>query len=453
MKQRLAIKLKQDNRIKTSEIFTWARRSKKRVQVHEGGSRSSKTYSIIQYLIFRGINQPLEITICREKMTWCRTTVMRDFVNILQNDYKLYNKRNHNKSENYYIHYFPNGKFTRFTFLGLDDQQKAHGYASDILYINEANEGKFRIYNQLAMRTRKQIILDYNPKHETHWIYDKVIPRDDCDFFKSTYLNNPFLTKGIVREIEALEPTEFNKKNGTADETLWKIYGLGERAANQGLIFSNWQIVTKFPPKEERKKEWVTIDFGFTNDVTAIQRHCLSQVSLYHKQLVYERGLINVQNKNNPDYPSIEMKLKENGIDHKTIIYADSAEPKSIAELQLAGFNIQPTYKGPDSISFGIALLKTYTNYITEDSIDAIKEKNNYKWKEDEKTGKLLNVPVDAFNHFFDATRYGAVMMLPHSRVEKMKASYPTKPNGELTTPQQRLKFYKRKRKHERNFN
>lgn len=440
-------KIPEGTNIKTSPIFKKVRKSKKRVQVHEGGSRSSKTYSIVQYLVFRGISGSLEITICRQKMTWCKNTVMRDFINIMTNDFKIYNKKWHNKSENYYTHFHPNGTFTRFTFMGLDDPQKAHGYAGDILYINEADEGIYNTYKQLAMRTRLQVILDYNPKHETHWIYDKVIPREDCDFFKSTYKDNPFLTKGIIREIEALKPTAFNKKMGTADETLWKIYGLGERAANKGLIFSNWNLVPKFPKKEHRRKYWITLDFGFTNDPTAIQEHCLSQGSLYHNQLTYERGLITVRNQNQPDYPSIQGELEKHKVDKRTPIYADSAEPKAIAELQLAGYNIIATYKGPDSIKFGIELLKTYNNYLTDNSVDAIKEKNNYKWKYDEKTDRYLNEPVDAFNHFFDGTRYGAVMELPHSRVKKRQARYQDDIKAELTTPAERLRLYKKKRK------
>jgi phage terminase large subunit len=253
------------------------------------------------------------------------------------------------------------------------------------------------------------LILDYNPAYEQHWIYDKVIPRDDCTLIHSTYQDNPFLSEDIVQEIERLEPTPENIRQGTADETSWKIYGLGERAAHKGLIFSKAKIVKSMPEKTAWKKHFFGLDFGFTNDPTALIEIVFAHGELWFDQLIYKRGLTNIINHQNPRQPSIQGMMIENNVPKDKIIWADSAEPKSIADLRNCGYNVRPAVKGPDSVIVGIETLLRYNLNITERSVDMIKEKNNYKWK-DSKEGKATNEPIDAWNHAWDGSRYGVVM-------------------------------------------
>jgi len=434
--------------IKTSNVFTKNRKANTRIIVNEGSSRSTKTYSIAQLLIGLALESKVKITACRSKLTWLKATAYLDFIDVLQNHFNLYDPRSMNRTE--LIYTFPNG--STFRFLGLDEVQKLHGYKGNILWINEAMECAKGSFTQLAMRTTDKIFIDYNPSAETHWIYDTVIPRDDCTFIKSTYKDNPFLEQAIIDEIERLEPTPANIKMGTADETLWKIYGLGERAAHKGLIFGDTEICKDLPPKEEWKKHAYGLDFGFTNDPTSLSLVVLSHGELYFKQLLYEKGLVNRKDPKMPKQKSIEQRFEELEIPENAEIWADSAEPKSIKDLQNAGwFNLQGADKGKDSIVNGIQNIKRYKTYITECSIDAIKERNNYKWAQD-KNDKILNKPVDAFNHFFDSIRYCCSMKFRLVYEDKYKATSPLQRLKKGKTLEEKLKYYESRRRLESTF-
>jgi len=346
----------------------------------------------------------LVTTICRERLTWIKSTIIPDFKEVLKDQFEIWDDKSWNKSESIYS---INGG--RIEFLGLDEGQKLHGRKQDIVWINEAVEAKYKHFQQLIIRTKKKVILDYNPSYEQHWIYDKVNTRDDFEFIKSTYKDNPFLEKAIREEIERLEPTPYNIEQGTADEVAWKIYGLGERAAHKGLIFSKTRICKELPPESEWTKFFYGLDFGFTNDPTAFTLIVLCHGELYFKQMFYKRGLTNIINPKNPDQDSIEKRFIDMGISKTVEIWADSAEPKSIQDLVNCGYNVKAVEKGQDSVKVGIDTINRYKTHITEDSIEAIKEKNNYKWKEDS-SGNQTNVPIDAFNHFWDSVRYGVFM-------------------------------------------
>lgn len=339
---------------------------------------------------------------------------MVDFLELLDTQFKIYDDNAWNKTESTYT--FDNG--SEVAFVGLDEAQKLHGRKQDIFWINEAVEADYKDFEQMAIRTTEIAILDYNPSYEQHWIYEKVITRDDCTFIKSTYKDNPFLVDAIRKEIERLEPTPENIRQGTADEVSWKIYGLGERAAHKGLIFGDVDIVKELPPMSEWKRVFYGLDFGFTNDPTAIIQIVVAHGELWFKQLVYERNLTNIINVKNPKQLSIEKRFEEHKIAKGARIWADSAEPKSITDLKGCGwFNLGATDKGPDSIKAGIDTIKRFKCHITEDSIDLIKEKNNYKWKEDRSTGEATNEPIDAWNHGWDAIRYAVYMELRRSIV------------------------------------
>lgn len=344
---------------------------------------------------------------------------MPDFFEILDTQFHLYNPSSWNKSE--CIYRFANG--SEVSFIGLDEAQKIHGRKQDIFWINEAVEADYKDFEQLIIRTVEFGILDYNPSYESHWIYDKVIPRNDCTLIHSTYKDNPFLSQDIRDEIERLEPTPDNIKQGTADEVSWKIYGKGERAAHKGLILGKVQICKELPPQDEWKRFFYGLDFGFTNDPTSLSQIVYAHGNLYAKELLYKRGLTNIINHMNPKQPSIEKAMLDLKIPYNANIWADSAEPKSIADLQNCGWkNLRPTDKGPDSIKAGIDTILRYNFFITEDSPNAIKEKNNYKWKPDS-TGEATNVPIDAWNHFWDGTRYAVYMEMRRSGVSYMPLS------------------------------
>jgi phage terminase large subunit len=308
---------------------------------------------------------------------------LRDFFSILQS-YNCYSEKYHNKSNSEY-HLFGN----LVEFISLDQPQKIRGRKRDLLFINEGNELYFEDWQQLIFRTQEQIILDFNPSDEYHWIYDKVITRDDCTFHKTTYLDNPFVEDSIKEEIERLRDT---------DEQYWQIYGLGERSASRSTIFKYTEV--NHIPSEAILIAY-GMDFGYSNDPTTLVSVYTMGHNLYIKEHLYRTQMTT------SDINSFlrDEKLASNPI------YADSAEPRLIAELRRMGHNIFPSLKGKDSINAGIDLLKRYKIHILADSTNAISEFRNYKWRED-KSGTLINVPEDKHNHIIDPTRYATYSIL-----------------------------------------
>ncbi len=372
-------------KIRTNKVFNHLQRSKKKIVVEQGGTRSGKTYNILLWIIFEYTyrNTGKTITICRKSFPSLRASVMRDFLDILR-AYELYNEDYHNKSSN---EYHLNGNLVEF--ISLDQPQKIRGRKRNLLYINEGNELFYEDWQQLVFRTDGRIIIDYNPSDSFHWIYDRVIPREDCDFYQTTYRDNPFLDKSIVDEIERLRDT---------DEDYWRIYGLGERGMSRATIFQFGQ--SEIP--QDAKLISYGLDFGYTNDPTALVAVYQLDNNLYLDELIYRTGLTN---------RDIHSHFQSFSLDRRDEIFADSAEPKSIDELHRFGWNVKPTVKGADSVNAGIDILKRHKLFVSPRSSNLIKELQNYKWVED-KNGNLLNKPIDAFNHGIDAARYAVANKL-----------------------------------------
>ena len=353
---------------------------KSKIQIHQGGTRSGKTYSIITALIeLCHKNSGLVITICRKTFPALRATAMRDFFEILNNE-DIYNPDLHNKSDATYQLW---GNMVEF--ISIDQPQKVRGRKRDVLFINEANEINLEDWRQLLLRTTGRVLLDYNPSDEFHWIYEEVIPREDAEFFRTTYKDNPFLPESVVLEIERFK---------TADENFWKVYGLGERGTSQATIFTHWKEINQIP--NEYKLLTTGVDFGYTNDPTAIVRVYTDGHGFAVDELCYATRLTN---------SDIAKVLRDNQVDRSDVVICDSAEPKSIDEIHAHGFNTHGARKGKDSVKNGIQFLHSRPLLVTARSVNLIRELRNYKWKED-KNGKQLNEPVDSFNHAIDAMRY-----------------------------------------------
>tara|TARA_Y100000004_G_scaffold194871_1_gene260519 strand:+ start:2422 stop:3579 length:1158 start_codon:yes stop_codon:yes gene_type:complete len=370
--------------LKTNIVFEHLVNSEKKIIVNQGGTRSGKTYNIILFIIFYYClrNNGKTITICRKTFPALRATVLRDFINILR-EHELYSEDKHNKSSSEY-NLFGN----LIEFISLDQPVKVRGRKRDLLFINEANELYWEDWQQLLFRTSEKIILDYNPSEEYHWIYDKIIPREDADFLKTTYKDNPFLDESLVEEIERLQYT---------DEQYWQIYGLGEKGISKATIF-NYVECNQIP--EDAEFVSMGMDFGFTNDPTALVSVWKKESNLYIKELLYRTMMTT---------GDIHSYFKQTIT--KELIYADSSEPRIIEELRRMGWKIRASLKGRDSVNAGIDLLKRFKIHIHKDSTNAIQEFRNYKWKED-KTGKLTNTPEDKNNHITDAVRYATYSIL-----------------------------------------
>lgn len=405
-------------RIKVSSVFYEIRSNPGfRGYALEGGSRSTKTWSIIQFLCLYcqlHKDEGKEITIARDRLTWLKLTVLRDFQEVLKG-WGWWNDNDFNKTSNEY-HLFGN----RFTFVGLDEPAKLGGLKQHIFWLNEGIGTPGSAYNitkddfdQLEQRTEEFFFIDYNPKVTKHWIYDSVLTRPDVRYIHSTMTNNPFLSANIRKKILSYEPTPENTKNGTADPMKWKIYGLGLRGQHEGVIFKNVAYVKYFPP--DCSRVWYGLDFGFTNDVTALGKVGLKDGELYLEEKIYETGLTN---------PDISNRMIQAGLLQRDEIVADSAEAKSVVELQRMKWNVEGAQKGPDSVSFSIGVLMNYKINIVETSMNAKNEFDNYVWKEDPQTHQILNTPVDKYNHLIDGLRYVALNKLSQKQRRGLQINY-----------------------------
>ncbi len=363
--------------IDTTNVFHKAYKSSTRITCLQGGTRSSKTYSLCQLFIVKALRETGKVfTICRKTLPALKGTAYRDVLELLK-ELGLYSEENHNKSE---LSYTLNGNLIEF--ISVDQPQKIRGRKRNYLWLNEANEFTYEDYQQLILRTTDKVYLDYNPSDPYSWIYDKVITRDDCTFIKSTYKANPFLDKDTIAEIERLKDL---------DPDYWRVYGLGEIGSIQTMIFRKFELVDEV----QGRLVGYGLDFGFTNSPSALVAVYQSDDNLYIKEMLYEKRLTNTDLAN---------KLKEFRIDRQSEIIGDSAEPKTIEEIYRQGFNIKPAKKGA-GIHLGIDIMRRYKLHITKDSLNAIKEFRGYKWATD-KNGDVLNTPVKVNDHLIDATRY-----------------------------------------------
>jgi phage terminase large subunit len=386
--------------MEVTPVFTRNRATDKKIVVNRGGTRSSKTYSIAQlcalWLITGEIGKGNYIhkgvwSTVRKHQTTLEKTVVRDFEEILQNE-DWYGLVSHNKTKKTYSY-----KGRLVEFFGADDQQKLRGAKRNILYCNEANELEYRQeFFQLLMRTTDKIFIDFNPDDEDIWInteleQKRTNDKGDVETIVSTYKDNTFLPESLVDEIEYLQQT---------DPEFWKIYGLGEYGNITGLIYENVTFIPAIP--ENAKFVCYGLDFGFTNDPTAVIEIWKHDKDIYLNEMIYENGLTN---------EDIANRLKELGVTRQQEVICDSAEPKSIEELYRQGINSKPAKKGPDSIKNGIDILKRYNINVTNNSTNLRKEFRSYKWAVD-RTGNSTGKPIDKFNHAMDAVRYGAIIHL-----------------------------------------
>lgn len=362
----------------TGKVFRDVYQSNKRIVALQGGSRSGKTYAVLQWLVkvcHLNKNKRLVITICRGTLPALKATAMRDFFEILFTE-SIYDESLHNKTENTYL-LFGN----LIEFISLDQPQKVRGRKRNILFLNEANEISFDAWVQLLIRTTDKVVLDYNPSDEYHWIYDKVLTREDCEFYQSTYKDNPFLEQSLIDEIEALQ---------SLDENLWRVFGLGERGTAKANIYTHWRVCENLPTLE---RYCYGIDFGYGHP-TALTLCGVKESANYWHELIYQSQLTT---------NDLIQKMKQLIIDPRIEIFADAAEPKTIEEIYRAGFNIKPADK---AVYEGIMFIKSKPLFITAASTHLQKEARSYKWMED-KEGRLLDVPVKFNDDGMDSGRYG----------------------------------------------
>lgn len=361
----------------TQKIFSLT----KRIRAVAGGTSASKTISILVWLIDYCQSHRNELcSLVSESYPHLEKGAMLDFENIMKD-------RGYWKDELWHatkhVYTFETG--SKLEFYSPDTYGKAHGPRRDVLFINEANNLDYKIVDQLMVRTRKIVWMDWNPSVE-FWFYTEMLPNrpDDIDFITLTYKDNDALDSVTVAEIES------HKNN----KSWWTVYGLGQLGTIEGRIYKDWQIVEGIP--HEARLERRGLDFGYSVDPTAIIAVYYYNGGYILDEEVYRKGLLNssiaglITNQPNPD----------------VLVVADSAEPKSIDEIKLYDINILPAIKGSGSISTGIQFVQQQKISVTARSINLLKEYRAYMWQTDRTTGRFIKEPEEGNNHAMDAMRY-----------------------------------------------
>jgi phage terminase large subunit len=353
----------------------------KRYIVNEGGSRSGKSYSIMQVLIMWAIHHAgTHITVASHSLPHLKRGAMRDF-DVIIRQMSMYFEEWHNKTDN--IYQFPNGSLIEF--IGLEDADKARGAGRDILFVNEANLISKALFDQLDMRTRQKVIIDLNPSDFDCWCYH-IADGPDAVKIHSSYRDNPFLPEFQVKVIESYK---------FADPLMWQVFGLGLRGTSAEQIYTHWKLCDSLP---EGGDKWYGLDFGYTVP-TAMVKVVMYEGAIYVKEMLYQTNLTTNDR---------IQRLNSFDIGRGGEIFADAAEPASIEEMHRAGFNIKPAEK---DVWAGILKVKSLPLYVTKDSKNLIKELGSYKWKKD-KNDKILEEPIKENDHLVDALRYAVYTRL-----------------------------------------
>ena len=361
----------------------------KRKKVIQGGTSAGKTFGILPILIDRCLRTPnLETSVVSESVPHLRRGAVKDFLKIMMYTNR-YKDNQWNRSTLKYT--FNNGSYIEF--FSVEQPDKLRGARRNVLYVNEANNVPFEAYNQLAIRTSGDIWIDFNPT-ANFWAHKEVANEDDADFITLTYKDNEALSQTIVEEIELARD---KAKTSEYWANWWKVYGLGQIGSLEGVCIKEWQEI-ELP--EEARLLCQGMDFGYSNHPTTLIGLYKYNDAYIFDEVIYKTKLLNID---------ISKLLKANDITE--IIYADSAEPKSIAELRTYGHKVLPCTKGKDSIVFGINLINQNKIYITSRSKNLIKELQSYTWMKD-REGNTINKPIDDFNHCIDAARYAITSQL-----------------------------------------
>jgi len=367
--------------IKTGVLYHKNYYSKADTIVNQGGTSSGKTYAILQVLFTKAIKEECTITIVGQDIPNLKVGAFRDALDIINSDESIKQQIFHyNRSDRIFT--FKNKSIMEFN--SYDNQQDAKSGKRDYLFVNEANGIPYNMYEQLSLRTRKQVYIDYNPD-TSFWVHEKIIPLDTTELIISDHRHNPFLSSKVREKIEALKER---------DESLWKVYARGITGRIEGLVLKKWYVLNE--SFEDKKIIGYGIDFGFSNDPSTLIEVRMQDGDLYVRELIYETGLTN---------QDISDRMEALGVSKGALIVADSAEPKSIEELRRRNWTVDGVKKGKDSVMFGINLLKGYKINVNSSSTNLIKELEQYRWKVD-KNGNTLNVPIDEYNHAIDALRY-----------------------------------------------
>lgn len=376
--------------INTSKTYRDIDNSRK-ICILQGGTRSSKSYSALQWLIVQSLSiSNLVSTIVRKSFPSMRVSILRDFQTIMK-ELDIWDENSYSATE--HIYHFDNGSMMEF--LSIDNAEKRKGTSRDYLFIDEINELSREDYFQLFIRTRVKTIVAYNPSFGTNnYIFNEIHTHPQSDLYISTFLDNPYLEQSIIDEILRLKDV---------NPDYFKIYGLGIPGNNVGTIFSI-TLIEEIP--EDSDFVAFGMDYGYSIDPTTLVTVSKKGSNLYLDELLFKTSMVTGDIINY--LKSLDLGRNE--------IFADSAEGRLIEEIYRAGFNIKPVRKGPDSVRIGIDLMMNYKLHVTKRSKNMIREFSEYVWMID-KNGNFENKPVDYSNHTIDAVRYAVMETLTQKKI------------------------------------
>lgn len=362
---------------------------KKRIRAIQGGQGAGKTIAILILICNYAYHKPNKrIIIASKELTKMRLTVINDFVQVMQS-FGVFDPNNFIGETLYRL---PNG--TKIKFIGLDKEDIGKGLRSDLFYLNEANKVPFESYREIASRA-KQIYLDYNPNNK-FWVHEHVIPRKDCDYLQLTFMDNEHLADEERSEILRYYELGYDSAGNIINKywaNKWRVYGLGEIGVIDGAVFENWEIIDDIP--KEARLIGYGLDFGYRPAPCALVAVWQLNNSYILDNVIYESGLTN------QDLAEMMLELKVG----RELVYADSAEPKSIEEIRRFGINIHPCDSKTDIRDFGIQKLQHDVFYITKRSEEMIDEFQHAVWETD-KDGHQVGKIRKCNDHSIDASIY-----------------------------------------------
>jgi phage terminase large subunit len=378
---------------------------RKRLRILQGSSSAGKTIAVLLIFIERAQLEPGKLfSVVSETLPHLKKGAIRDFLNIMEG-HQYYVDAQWNRTD--FIYTFESG--SKIEFFSADSPDKVRGPRRDVLFINEANNISYETYTQLAIRTNEDIYLDYNPVAE-FWVHEEIVnnmdldtglPMTEFDFLILTYKDNDALPESVVKELES------RRKN----IGWWRVYGEGQLGEATGVIYPRWQQIDQVP--EGARLERYGLDFGYSNDPTAIVAIYYYNQGYILDEVLFQKGLSNKQ--------IADTLLAQ---EHKALVIADSAEPKSIDEIRSYGVNIMPAIKGQGSVLQGIQIVQDADISITKRSVNGIKANKNYVWDTDQ-DGKPTNTPDHFWSDFCDATRYAMGSIVPLKARAEMVSRMP----------------------------
>lgn len=368
----------------------------KRYSILYGGAGSGKSVFLAQMLIVKACRSKRKVLVIRKVAATLKDSVF-DLVCTYLKKWQLYEKCTVNLST--YTITLPNGSI--FLFKGLDDREKIKSI-TDItdIWCEEATELNEDDFTQLDLRLRAlapdlQMFVSFNPVSKVNWVYKKWFSKsadydkENTRILHTTYKDNKFLPEAYINALE---------EQARSNPTYYRIYALGEFCSLDKLVFNNWRV-EEFDSSTIKGDLKIGLDFGYVNDISALTASLLVE----NEKKIYIFKCWGDTNKTNEELAEI---IKNLGFS-KSVIIADCAEPKSIAEIKKCGVSkIRPCLKGKDSILHGIQKLQQYEMIVSPDCKGVITELENYAWKKDKKTDEYINEPIDDFNHYLDALRY-----------------------------------------------